>query len=140
MLLKRHPELQGLASPKEAKEVVRAWQKQLMKSPKFGLALVVYSGVIGATAMAILVSIRRLFYFPSSMYGGVVGGITGGTGVIAINWFWRNRLRRYLREQLVARGQPICLKCGYDLRGQIEARCPECGTPCDPGLLRMSEE
>lgn len=24
-------------------------------------------------------------------------------------------------------------KCGYDLRGQVEHRCPECGTPFDPG-------
>jgi hypothetical protein len=36
-------------------------------------------------------------------------------------------VRRNLREQLIARGVPICLHCGYDLRGQIEPRCPECG-------------
>ncbi|GMU82898.1 MAG: hypothetical protein AMXMBFR47_27690 [Planctomycetota bacterium] len=35
--------------------------------------------------------------------------------------------RRRLREQLVASGVPLCLECGYDLRGQLEPRCPECG-------------
>jgi hypothetical protein len=35
--------------------------------------------------------------------------------------------RRCLREQLVARGVPICVGCGYDLRGQVEPRCSECG-------------
>jgi hypothetical protein len=28
-------------------------------------------------------------------------------------------------------GPPICSHCGYDLRGQVDARCPECGTPFD---------
>jgi uncharacterized paraquat-inducible protein A len=35
--------------------------------------------------------------------------------------------RRSLREQLVARGMQLCLHCGYDLRGQVSPRCPECG-------------
>jgi hypothetical protein len=28
-----------------------------------------------------------------------------------------------------------CKKCGYDLQGQTEARCPECGTAFEPALL-----
>jgi len=31
-----------------------------------------------------------------------------------------------------------CLLCGYDLRGQTEARCPECGTAFDNYLLASS--
>jgi len=34
---------------------------------------------------------------------------------------------RSLREQLNAAGRPTCMQCGYDLRGQIDPRCPECG-------------
>ncbi len=26
----------------------------------------------------------------------------------------------------------ICIECGYDLRGQVVPRCPECGTAFDP--------
>ena len=28
-----------------------------------------------------------------------------------------------------------CATCGYDLRGQVEPRCPECGTAFDPGAI-----
>ena len=48
--------------------------------------------------------------------------------------------QRSLRRQLVERGVPICLACGYDLRGQLEPRCPECGTPCAPSLLKAVQE
>jgi hypothetical protein len=42
--------------------------------------------------------------------------------------FWRNRNR--------TRTIPTsCPKCGYDLTGLREPRCPECGTPFDPSLL-----
>ncbi len=57
-------------------------------------------------------------------------------GVLGLGLLWcADRLfldkliQQSLRRQLVARGVPICIACGYDLRGQIEPRCPECGTP-----------
>ncbi|MFO0838851.1 MAG: hypothetical protein U1D55_10015 [Phycisphaerae bacterium] len=52
----------------------------------------------------------------------------GGAGVFAGELLLvREPLRRVLREHLIARGVPICIRCGYDLRGQVGARCPECG-------------
>jgi len=57
----------------------------------------------------------------------LVAGV-GGITVLGIYTF-RRRIQRSLRQQLNARGTPVCLKCGYDLRGQVDARCPECGTP-----------
>ena len=39
-----------------------------------------------------------------------------------------DRLRGHLREL----GIPVCVSCGYDLRGQTTSRCPECGTPFEP--------
>ena len=44
--------------------------------------------------------------------------------------FIRGPLRRYRRRK---RG--LCLKCGYDLRGLTEPRCPECATEFDPSNL-----
>ena len=54
-------------------------------------------------------------------------------------WFCRSVLRKRLRILLAARGVPICIPCGYDLRGQVAARCPECGSTFDEGLLSSSD-
>ena len=132
---KRYPELEHFAAREDADRAVHDWKKRLMRSPRFWLGLVLYTAVVGGIVMAILISIRRRVLLPSSMFVGIVAGVTGVSGSIAINWFWRHRLRRYLREQLVARGIPVCVKCGYDLRGQSVPRCPECGTPFDVDLI-----
>jgi hypothetical protein len=42
---------------------------------------------------------------------------------------------------LEQQGKRYCLKCGYDLRGQVENRCPECGSefnPDDPATFAES--
>ncbi len=40
-------------------------------------------------------------------------------------------IRVFLRQYLAERGYPLCAHCGYNLRGQLEHRCPECGAPFD---------
>lgn len=40
-------------------------------------------------------------------------------------------MRKYMRREMVKRGIFVCLRCGYDLRGLQQPRCPECGTPFD---------
>jgi len=44
---------------------------------------------------------------------------------------YRRWMRVFLRDYLNDRGIPICENCGYDLRGQVNPRCPECGTAFD---------
>ncbi len=41
---------------------------------------------------------------------------------------YRKWMRVFLRQYLNDLGIPICQDCGYDLRGQVNPRCPECGT------------
>ena len=103
--------------------------------PGFWFGLLGYACGVGVFVGAMLIPLRRWFNIPSSMLGGVVSGLTVGPGIVVLTWFWRHRCQRFLRQQLVASGIPICLKCGYDLRGQTEARCPECGTPFDAKLI-----
>jgi hypothetical protein len=50
--------------------------------------------------------------------------------------FVHKPIRRHLRGCLVAQGIPICVECGYDVRGQLEPRCPECGTAFEERLLQ----
>ncbi|MEK7710459.1 MAG: hypothetical protein AAB341_01060 [Planctomycetota bacterium] len=38
-----------------------------------------------------------------------------------------------VRERFRRRNN-LCLKCGYHLKGLIEPRCPECGSPVPPGV------
>jgi hypothetical protein len=40
----------------------------------------------------------------------------------------RRRITRAIRIQLVQRGIPMCIPCGYDLTGNTSGICPECGS------------
>ncbi len=135
-LSKRYPEIERFDSPEAASDAVKAWKKQLHHKPMFWIALVGYGCAVGGCVVAVLMLVGRWVAVPLSMFGPLIGGITGSFGVAAVAWFWRRRCRRFLRERLIAQGIPICLRCGYDLRGQTEPRCPECGTPFDPALIQ----
>ena len=67
------------------------------------------------------------------LYGGFVAyGLPVAYGVLAgfvTLWLVRRRITHYLRRELATRGLPTCLKCGYNLTGNVSGRCPECGTP-----------
>lgn len=47
--------------------------------------------------------------------------------LIAYVWLMRDVQRCILWKYLAARGIAVCLHCGYNLSGQVEPRCPECG-------------
>lgn len=50
-----------------------------------------------------------------------------------LRWLHRAGGPEALRRKLLERGIPVCLACGYSLRGQPSdsTRCPECGTLID---------
>ncbi len=137
--MKRYPELQRFDSPEDAGQVLYAWQRRQMKTLGFWVGLFGFTAGVGISTAVILIAVQPWIHLPGSMFAGVVSGVTAGAGVPGLAWFWRHRLRRFLRLQLVKRGIPICLKCGYDLRGQTEPRCPECGTPFDAKLIHPTE-
>ena len=41
----------------------------------------------------------------------------------------RRQLQGLIRKDLVRRGIPVCVRCGYDRTGSAGKRCPECGEP-----------
>jgi len=69
-----------------------------------------------ATARTWTVSCAAWFPFALSLaFATLVGGRT----------YYRYRRRRSSRLH------GHCVKCGYDLAGNLSGRCPECGTPTD---------
>jgi len=68
-------------------------------------------------------------------------GIPLMLGVMALGFrLARRGIERHLRTRLLAAGVPVCMHCGYDLRGQTQARCPECGRAFDPHLLHHEQD
>lgn len=45
------------------------------------------------------------------------------TGLLLL-WFWRNTIQKRARWRMF---NGLCPKCKYDLQGNVEVGCPECG-------------
>ena len=58
----------------------------------------------------------------------LVGGASAGIAGWGLEWMFRRPVRDQLRRELIKRGMPICRRCGYNLTGLSDPRCPECGT------------
>ncbi len=113
---------------KDAKEATVDWSKRHVKKLSFWIGLICYSALVGLVVTGLLIGIRRWIPLPPALFGGIVGGVTGGTGFIAMRWYWRDHYRRFLRTRLNTLGIPICMKCAYDLTANESGACPECGT------------
>lgn len=59
--------------------------------------------------------------------------------VVTLWLLYRWEARQELRVKLVQFGVPVCLKCGYSLRGLTPSheRCPECGHTIADEVLRI---
>jgi len=86
-----------------------------------------------------LLGAPRLHSGPEALLRAVFSGLLAVIGTGPGLWLFRRRIQRSLRSQLIERGVPICFECGYDLRGQLEPRCPECGTAFDPSLIKPND-
>ncbi len=121
----------------DAVDMQTAWKecnRRVLIRSRFRLILI---GVVGLSIPAgfFLSPIVGRLGIPASIAPLLAGTLLGVFFAPILNWWYRRPIQRCLREELVDRGIPICLECGYDIQGQIEPRCPECGTPFDPKLL-----
>lgn len=98
----------------------------------------------GQTAICLLVAVSCfvLVRQGASLYvvAAFAAALGGGLIFAHLHLWIRPRIHENLRRQLLARGVPICLACGYDLRGQTVPRCPECGAACEPSLVKQNQE
>lgn len=60
-------------------------------------------------------------------------GMLGGF-LVVLRWLHRRGTARDLRVKLLTIGIPVCVECGYLLRGLSPeiGRCPECGSEFSP--------
>ncbi len=135
------PELALFDSEEERKAVIKQFRRRAWRTRRYwvqALGFVLAASVIYSLLMFSAMSAARLVFpgVPQFVSSGLAGVLIGGFSGFAVQFLWRRPLQRYLREQLIAKGVPICIECGYDLRGQVDPRCPECGRAFDPGLIR----
>lgn len=139
-LAKRYEELRQFLSFDQADQAVKQCERQLCRTPSFWLGFVGLACIVSITIAATLIGFNRWLDMPKNIYGVLTGAITAAATIEAMTWFWRRRFRLFLRQKLVAYGVPVCLTCGHDLRGQMQPRCPECGTQFDSDLVDLNHE
>lgn len=77
-------------------------------------------------ALAFL-GMRALQPYSALTAGLVIPGLCALPWLAVYIFVFRPRIRTEVRRELNRMGVPVCVNCGYDLRGQVENRCPECG-------------
>ena len=125
----RFSELEQLETKEERQAVYEQALKKVYKRPRFWLYMILGTVILPAVATIIFVRFGRAVPMPLWLNGAMIGGIVSGSLVASWEFVFRRAIEEQIRLEMVARGIPVCLGCGYDLRGQVEPRCPECGRP-----------
>lgn len=131
------PELGYFASAEEREQVLReiaaggalkTWQSWFAT----GLLVAIVFGAV-AILWWLMSLLLRLVAWPLIVENGLrMAGLVLGSAV-SIRHMTRSVYAKPLRDKLLDRGIPICLKCGYLLHGLplTSERCPECGRAFD---------
>ena len=118
------PELEHFQTPVARRRAFRRATRRALSTPLYwGFAL-------ACTALGVWVKfvVERIWHVPPLVLAillGLYAGAAIGYGGI---WAFRRRIRVLLRQKLIEEGVPVCVQCGYMLKGVILPRCPECGT------------
>ncbi len=131
------PELDLFPLGERGRVLSRAMDTRQIKR-QMNLSLAVLTVVLFVTADYLNDILRSMFpsYFWTRTL--ICGFVLLGLCFWVVAWPYRTRIRRNFRQELVRDGFPICVPCGYDLRGLAEPRCPECGAPFDEQLLNKN--
>jgi hypothetical protein len=121
------PELDLLAAPAARHEVYRValrklgWRWQYLLFAAVAPVVAVLAAHVGLTELGrvapYVAQFRTLFFAAAA----------GVALPLSFQYLFRRTLQVAIREELNRRGVPVCIGCGYDLRGQETPRCPECG-------------
>lgn len=124
------PEAERAQRLMEAKGAARLRRRKLkLRAASYVLALAAIAGVWFT---------GWLWAIPLPWWGMVFGVLAETLYSVAGFWLFRPRIRRWLRRELIRRGVPVCLSCGYDLRGQVRVEPPPRPWPKKPVEHRFS--
>lgn len=128
------PELELFESDEQREEALAeiATDAGNLKSGGYWLGVILFAG---AMLVTLFISKYMLRYLPWPPW---IEQVLMFAPVLFAGWFTLRYLHVHgmtaaVRQKLLDRGIPVCMKCGYSLRGlPIDAaRCPECGRAFD---------
>ena len=127
--------LQSVEPPELRDRIIRTARKRLVWSRQCLLFGIVSGAAPSVLVLGVMAAGWGRGWFPRNtllVIQAVMVGLLGMGLGIASQFMLRRPFQRYLREELNRHGIPVCPTCGYDLRAQVEPRCPECGLAVTP--------
>lgn len=128
------PELQLFESDAQQHEVLEelAEEARNWRTADYWWAIAILAAVVLAVRWLAKWVLRMLAVPEWVRTVGVLAAIVAAVW-LTLRWMYRWGTRDALREKLLVRGVPVCLHCGYSLKGLSPAqqRCPECGREVD---------
>lgn len=120
------PELRRLETSQQRREAVHRTKVAIAKSPWF---IVQFVGFLVLAMMgykvlkwAVLPDVVHLVLYTLGVMMAYI---------LVFSWTYCRKVRELVRRELNRQGIRVCIYCGYDIRGQMGARCPECGRDFD---------
>lgn len=110
-----------------------------MSAPK---SLAAGIAIIAAFTLSLVFAVKwllRLVHWPRLLEEWIVISLAGGFVFLLLRHLHRRGFVAGLRTKLLAHGVPICVPCGYLLKGLPESttNCPECGHTIDENTKRV---
>lgn len=129
MILGGVPEQDLFPDERTRREAVDRVDEAMEKGSEFWVKMTLALVVWVAICLACNWAIEN--FIVQSAWVTVVGAPLALLGSVAVVlWTWRHVASRRLRRALIESGVPVCLRCGYPLRGlrsDHAPQCPECG-------------
>lgn len=129
-----HPELEFIADEEDRQGVVAEFRKEQQRRGSWALFCCAFI-TICYFGWRTLLSI-----WPLNLVNPFLGvllcyGLSSAVSTLILRVWGHKSFPVFIRKELRRRGIPVCMECGYNLQGQVEPRCPECGEPFDLKLL-----
>ena len=127
MASKWFPDLQRVESGSAQDALWSAAYRPVLRSPAYWLIALVTHVAAQIVIGVPFARLARHWGFYSQPVGFMLPSVVAVLAVVLIVWLVRRRITRNLREELTKQGMPTCVKCGYNLTGNVSGTCPECG-------------